>query len=342
MPTLTTLLLMLRALVVDRQRLLLENLALRQQVIVLKRRVGRPQLRDSDRVFWILMRKALRDWKDCLLIVKPETEIRWHRRGWRYYWGRRSWPKRVGRPPIGWTLVYLIKRLSTENPLWGAPRITAELVRLGHKVAESSVDKYMVRHPSRDGGQRWATFLRNHLRVTAACDLLTAPTATFRNLFVLVVLSHERRMIRHVGVTANPTSEWIAGQLREAFPGGEEPRFLLHDRDGAFSGEEFARQLKLMCIRELLTTPQSPWENCYVERVIGTIRRECLDHVIPFGERHLLAILKEFVAYYNCGRCHSAMDGNSPIPRAVEPEPAADVRATPVLGGLHHTYERAA
>ena len=342
MPSLTTLLLMLRALVLDRQRLLLENLALRQQIVVLKRSVKRPHLRDSDRVFWILMRKALRDWKGCLLIVKPGTVIRWHRRGWRYYWRRESWSRRVGRPPIGWRLVYLIKRLSTENPLWGAPRIQAELALLGHPVAESSVDKYMVRQQPQDGGQRWATFLRNHLRVTAACDLFTVPTATFRSLFVLIVLGHERRLIRHVAVTAHPTSEWIAGQFREAFPGGDEPRFLLHDRDGAFAGEEFAQQIKAMCIRELLTAPQSPWQNCYVERVIGTIRRDCTDHIIPLGERHLLTILREYVAYYNTSRAHQSLDGNSPVPRAIEPEPAADVRARPVLGGLHHVYERAA
>ena len=342
MPSLLTLLLMLRALVLDRQRLLLENTALRQQVIVLKRSVKRPALRDSDRIFWILMRRALRDWKSCLLLVQPDTVVRWHRKGWRYYWRRQSRPHVIGRPPIGWKLVHLIQRLSTENPLWGAPRIQAELALLGHEVAESSVDKYRVRPPRGDGGQRWATFLRNHLRVTAACDLFTVPTATFRNLFVLVVLSHERRLIRRVAVTANPTSEWIAGQLREAFPGGEEPRFLLHDRDGAFTGEEFTEQLKAMCIRELLTTAQSPWENCYVERVIGTIRRECMDHIIPFGERHLLAVLTEFAAYYNSGRSHQALEGNSPLPRDVAPEPAADVRATPVLGGLHHIYERAA
>jgi putative transposase len=342
MPTVKSLLFMLRALVLDRQRLLLENAALRQQLIVFKRSVKRPQLRDGDRIFWILMRRALREWKDCLLIVTPDTVVRWHRKGWRYYWRRQSGPHVVGRPPIGWQLVYLIKRISSENPLWGAPRIQAELAVLGHKVAESSVDKYRIKPSRGDGGQRWATFLHNHLRVTAACDLFTVPTVTFRNLFVLVVLGHERRLIRHVAVTTNPTSEWIAGQLREAFPGGEEPRFLLHDRDGAFTGEEFARQLKAMCIRELLTTPQSPWENCYVERVIGTIRRECTDHVIPFGERHLLAVLSEFVAYYNSSRCHQGLDGNSPIPRAVAPEPAADVRATPVLGGLHHIYERAA
>ncbi len=342
MPSLATLLLLLRAVVLDRQRLLLENLALRQQLLVLKRRNPRPHLTDADRIFWIGMRRALRGWKDCLLVVKPETVIRWHRRGWRYYWGRQSKPHRPGRPPIGWKLVHLIKRLSIENPLWGAPRITAELERLGHSVAEASVDKYMIRQPPGGGGQRWATFLRNHLRVTAACDLFTVPTATFRNLFVLVVLHHERRLIRHVAVTANPTSEWIAGQLREAFPGGEEPRFLLHDRDGAFSGEEFVRQLRSMCIRELLSAPQSPWQNCYVERVIGTTRRDCTDHVIPLGERHLRAILAEHVAYYNTSRCHQSLEGNSPIPRAVEPEPAADVRATPVLGGLHHVYERAA
>jgi transposase InsO family protein len=342
MPSLVTLLLMLRALVLDRQRLLLENAALRQQVIVLKRSVKRPQIRDSDRIFWILMRRALRDWKSCLLLVQPDTVVRWHRKGWRYYWRRQSRPHVVGRPAIGWKLVHLIRRLSTENPLWGAPRIQAELAVLRYKVAESSVDKYMVRPPRGDGGQRWATFLRNHLRVTAACDLFTVPTATFRNLFVLVVLSHERRLIRRVAVTANPTSAWIAGQLREAFPGGDEPKYLLHDRDGAFTGEEFARQLKAMCIRELLTTAQSPWENCYVERVIGTIRRECTDHVIPFGERHLHAVLTEFVAYYNVARSHQSLEGNSPLPRDVEPEPAAEVRATPVLGGLHHIYERAA
>ena len=342
MPSLATLLFMLRALVLDRQRLLLENLALRQQVIVLKRSVKRPQLRDGDRIFWILIRKALRDWKGCLLLVHPDTVVRWHRRGWRYYWLRKSRPHVVGRPPIGWRLVYLIKRLSSENPLWGAPRIQAELALLGHRVAESSVDKYRVHHPRGDSGQRWATFLRNHLRVTAACDLFTVPTATFRNLFVLVVLSHERRLIRHVAVTEHPTSAWIAGQFREVFPGGEEPRFLLHDRDKAFAGEEFVRQLKAMCIRELLTAPQSPWQNCYVERVFGTIRRDCTDHIVPFGERHLLAVLREYVAYYNTSRCHQGLEGNSPVPRAVAPEPTADVRAVPVLGGLHHVYTSAA
>jgi hypothetical protein len=161
MPSITTLLLMLRALILDRQRLLLENAALRQQVIVLKRSVKRPQLRDGDRIFWILMRRALRDWKSCLLLVHPDTVVRWHRKAWRYYWRRQSQPHVVGRPPIGWNLVHLIKRLSTENPLWGAPRIQAELAMLGHKVAESSVDEYRVRPQRGDGGQRWATFLRN-------------------------------------------------------------------------------------------------------------------------------------------------------------------------------------
>jgi len=193
MTSLATLRLLLRAVVLDRQRLLLENLALRQQVLVLKRRHPRPHLTDADRLFRIGMRRALREWKNCLLVVKPETVNRWHRRGWRYDWERKSKPHRPGRPSIGWKLVGLIRRLSTENPLWGAPRITAEMARLGHSVAEASVDKYRVRQPPDGGGQRWATFLRNHLRVTAACDLFTVPTATFRNLFVLVVLHHERR-----------------------------------------------------------------------------------------------------------------------------------------------------
>ncbi len=342
MPTLTTLLWMLRALVLDRQRLLLENTALRQQVIVLKRSVKRAHVKDSDRIFWILMQRLLADWRSCLLFVKPETVIRWHRRGFRYYWGRKSKPKKPGRPPIAWKLVYLIKRLSQENVFWGAPRILDELALLGHAVPQSTVEKYMVRHRDPDRGQRWTTFLRNHMRVTAACDFFVVPTLTFKLLYAFVVLSHDRRRIVHIAVTRHPTAEWTARQVREAFPGdGTEPRFLLHDHDSIY-GDEFHRALQAMGLRELLSGRQCPWQNPFVERVIGSIRRECTNHVIALGERHLLQTLRAYAAYYNASRCHQSLDGNAPEPRAREPTPVEDVVAVPVLGGLHHEYRRAA
>ncbi|MGQ0552650.1 MAG: integrase core domain-containing protein [Planctomycetota bacterium] len=343
MPSLTTLLLMLRALLLDRRRLLLENAALRHQVAVLKRSVKRPRIEDSDRIFWIVMHRALKEWRDCLLIVKPETVIRWHRKGWRAYWRRKSKPHKVGRPSIGWVLVYLIKRLSQENPLWGAPTITEQLRTLGHHVAQSTVEKYMVPRRGDPGrGQRWATFLRNHMKVTAACDFFVVPTLTFKRLYGFVVLSHDRRRIVHVGVTAHPTAEWTARQVTEAFPGeGTEPRLLLRDNDAIY-GEEFERQIRAMGLRQLRTAHKSPWQNPYVERVIGSIRRECLDHIIPMGETHLLRTLLEYQHYYNTDRPHQGLDGDTPDHRVREAEPAHEVTAEPVLGGLHHRYKRAA
>ncbi len=343
MPTLTTLLWMLRALVLPRQRLILENMALRQQLIVLRRSVKRPRLRDSDRRFWIAVSRVFPAWRQCLLIVQPETILRWHRRGWRWYWRRKSRGRRPGRPAIGWKLARLIRRLSLENVTWGAPRIHAELLLLGYKVGESTVARYMARHRHVGRGQSWMTFLRNHMKVTAACDFFVVPTIVFRLLYVFVVLSHDRRRIIHVAVTAHPTAAWTARQLVEAFPGdGTEPRFLLRDNDCIY-GEDFTRMVKAMAIEQIRTAFRSPWENPYVERVIGTIRRDCTDHVLVLGERHLLAVLREFVEqYYNTSRTHLSLDGNAPIARSRAPIPAAELLATPVLGGLHHRYTAAA
>jgi hypothetical protein len=259
MPTAIALLGLLRSALLDRRRLLIENAALRHQVAVLKRSVTRPRLQDNDRIFWIAMRRMVREWEECLLIVKPETVVRWHRRGFRYYWARKSRRRTQGRPPIGWKLVHLIRRLSTENVLWGAPAVARELRRLGHDVANSTAAKYMVPRRDPGRGQRWTTFVRNHLGVTAACDFFVVPTLRFSLLYGFVVLSHDRRRIVHVGVTAHPTAEWTARQLVEAFPGdGETPRFLVRDRDAIY-GEAFERQVKAMGLRQLRTAHKCPW-----------------------------------------------------------------------------------
>ena len=232
--------------------------------------------------------------------------------------------------------------MSLENPLWGAPRIRSELLLLGYDVAESTVAKYVTRRGRRPPSQTWRTFLRNHLRTTAACDFFVVPTATFRLLFCFVILSHDRRRIVHFNVTAHPTAAWTAQQIREAFPGdGIEPRYLLRDRDGAY-GDEFRWVVRAIGIREILIAPQSPWQNPYAERVIGSIRRECLDHLIVLSEDHLRRILREYVRYYNETRPHLSLERNAPIPRRVEPLSQGSIVAFPEVGGLHHRYNRAA
>jgi len=338
MAALAQLLTLLRILTMTRDRLVLENAALRHQLAVLQRTVKRPRIKDSDRIFWIMMRRVLEDWQDTLLFVKPETVIRWHRKGWRYYWKRKSKPRTTGRPPIPLRLIRFIRRLSKENPLWGAPHIQSELALLGFSVAESTVAKYMV--PARDPKkqQTWRTFLKNHLHVTAACDFFVVPTLTFKTLFCFVVLSHDRRRIMHVNVTEHPTAEWTARQIIEAFPGdGTEPRYLVRDRDRIF-GAEFRRQVKAMSIEQVVTGRRCPWQNGYCERVIGSIRRECTDHVIALGERHLQRVLREYQEYYNRSRTHQALAGNAPVVRATER--SGRIVSERVLGGLHHRYRR--
>ena len=318
---------------------MLENIALRQQLAVYKRSVGRPNIADRDRIFWLTVMRMLRGWRDALVIVQPATVIRWHRKGFRHFWRRKSRSK-PGRPPIPMRVIHLIRRMSIENVTWGAPRIKDELWLLGHDVAVSTVAKYVVRARNAEPDQSWKTFLRNHMGKTAACDFFVVPTVTFQRLFVFVVMSLHRRRILHVNVTKHPTAEWAAQQVREAFPGdGWMPRFLQRDRDGAY-GWAFRRAIRSMGITELVSAPRSPWQNAHVERVIGSIRRECTDHIIPMGEAHLRRAVREYVAYYNGSRPHQSLDGNAPIPRGVEA--LGEVVASPVLSGLHHRYSRAA
>ena len=300
-----------------RARLALENAALRQQLNVLRRNAKRPRLHDNDRLFWVLISRLFDERREHLVLVKPETVVRWHRQGFRYYW---RWKSRAnpGRPPVPMEVIHLIRRMSIENVSWGAPRIRSELALLGHDVAESTVAKYLAKRKNREPSQGWRTFLANHIRAAAACDFFTVPTLTFQLLYVFVVLSHDRRRILHVNVTRHPTAAWTAQQLTEAFPGDAPiPRLLHRDRDSIY-GDIVRERIAALGMEEVVNSKQSPWQNPFVERAIGSIRRECTDHVIALGEGHLRTVLREYVEYYNRSRCHMAPDGNAPIPRAVE------------------------
>jgi putative transposase len=273
--------------------------------------------------------------------VKPETVVRWHRESFKAFWRWNSRRKKRGRPPLDPEVIALIKRMANQNPTWGAPRITSELLLLGCQVRDTTVAKYMPRRKHGPPSQAWRTFLNNHMPETAACDFFVVPAATFRLLICFLVLSHDRRRIIHFNVTTNPSAEWTAQQIVEAFPGdGPVPKYLIRDRDGIY-GDYFRRRVRNMGIREVVTSRKSPWQNPYAERVIGSIRRECLDHVIVFGEAYLRRILKSYVLYYNESRPHLSLQRNAPIPREVEPG-RGRVIAIPHVGGLHHRYQRAA
>lgn len=321
-----------------RAALVAENLALRQQLIVLQRSVKRPQLRQSDRIFWSWLSRLWPGCRSALVIVQPETVVRWHREGFRLYW-RWKCRKRAGRPPVSREIRDLIRRMASENPTWGAPRILSELLLLGHDVAESTVSKYMPRQ-QKPPSQTWRTFLANHAHQIVACDFFTVPTVTFRVLYVFLVLRHDRRHVVHLNVTASPTARWAAQQIVEAFPFDAAPRFLLRDRDCIYS-QEFSDRVEHMGIEQVLIAPRAAWQNPYAERMIGSIRRECLDHVIVLNEDHLRRILAEYFDYYHNARAHLSLARNSPNARSVE-APAGKVVSKAYLGGLHHLYTRAA
>jgi len=328
-----------RSAVRTRRELALENLALRQQLAVWKARRPRPRVTEMDRIFWMVLSRVWENWRSSLQVVRPETVVRWHRRGFRLYWAWKS-QRRSGRPMISTELRDLIRRMSCANPLWGAPRIHGELLKLGLTVSQATVSKYMVR-PRRPPSQAWRTFLKNHAEHLIALDFFTVPTATFRVLFVLVMLTHSRRRLVHFNVTEHPTAEWTARQLLEACGLEEAPRYLIRDRDQVY-GERFSRQAKTLDIREAVIAPRSPWQNAYAERVIGSIRRECLDHIVVIGERHLLGILSKYVDYYNETRTHLSLAKDAPRPRTVQLPSEGSVVKVPRVGGLHHEYLRRA
>ena len=324
----------------SQKALAMENLALRQQLAILRRTMKRPRLTKTDRLFWVFLSRIWRDWAQVLIIVKPETVISWHRKGFKLFWRWKSRRRSKGRPQITREIRDLIRRLSIENPLWGAPKIHGELLKLGIDVSPATVAKYMIRH-RKPPSQTWKTFLRNHIKDMASIDFFTVPTATFRVMYVFIVLSHERRRVVHFNITDSPSAAWTGQQIIEAFPWDTAPRFLLRDRDGKY-GPEFIRRVSSMGIEEVKTAPRSPWQNCYAERLIGSIRRDCLDHVIVINERHLGRILKEYFLYYHRSRTHLSLEKDCPETRAVEPPEMGKVIALPQVGGLHHRYTRLA
>jgi len=330
----------LTAFIMGRAAAAVEILALRQQVAVFKQSVKRPKLRPRDRIFWVLLSRHWPNWRSALAIVQPETVIRWHRQGFKLYWRWKSRAGKPGRPRIEREIRDLIRRMCVENPTWDAPRILSELLLLGYDVAETTVGKYMVRS-RKPPSQTWRTFLGNHVRHIAACDFFTLPTATFRILYVFIVLRHDKRQVVHFKVTTNPSTEWTAQQIVNAFPYEEAPRFLIRDRDSIY-GKYFRDRVDAMGIEEVPTAPRSPWQSPYVERVIGSIRRECLDHLIVLGEAHLKRILISYFQYYHDSRPHLSLNRNSPIPREVEPRCQGKVISISQVGGLHHRYSRAA
>ena len=318
----------------------LELLALRHQLATIERTSPRPSLRLADRLLWVILSRILPNWREVLVIVKPETVVGWHRKGFRLYWTWKSRRRRDGRPTVPREARDLIRRMSRENPLWGAPRIHGELLKLGIEVSQATVSKYIKNLP-RPPSQTLLTFLRNHIHCSASMDFFVLPSATFRLLFVLIVLHHDRRRIVHIGVTAHPTATWIKQQMTEAFPWDTAPRYMIRDRDGVY-GLEVRARIKAMGIDEVLTAPRSPWQNPYVERVIGSIRRECLDHVIVLSERHLRRGLHSYLDYYHESRTHLSLNKDSPVPRPIQPAETGKVIAFPQVGGLHHRYERLA
>jgi len=324
----------------SRAALQLEILALRHQLGVLQRSVKRPKLTSADRFLWAWLCAIWTDWRSGVFIIKASTVIGWHRKGFRWFWAWKIRHGKPGRPAVPKEVRQLIRTMSRENPLWGAPRIHGELLKVGIEIGETSVSKYLVRH-RKPPSQTWRTFLDNHVKTMVSVDFFTVPTIRFQVLYVFLVLAHDRRRILHFGVTAHPTAEWTTQQLREAFPWETAPRYLLRDRDSIF-GPEFVKQVKAMGIKQVLSAPRSPWQRAYVERVIGTIRRECLDHVIVFNEGALYRHLQRFLSYYHRSRTHLGLDKDTPEPRPIQPPEAGRIVATPEVGGLHHRYERRA
>jgi putative transposase len=329
----------LRATLRSRADLVAENLLLRHQLAVLARPGRkRPPLRSRDKVVWILARRLCRDWRRHLVLVRPATVVRWHRRGWRLFW---RWKSRrpLGRPRLSAEVRELIATMARENPRWSSERIRGELRKLGIAVSKRSIRRYRRRGPARPPSQPWRAFLANHRPQIWAADLFTVQTLRFRTLYVLLFVAHGRRELVHWNVITSPTAAWVWRQLIEATPWGLRPRYLVRDRDASYGGE-FGRRAKRLGVDTVLTPIRAPRANAIAERVVGTLRRECLDHLIVLNEQHLRAVLGEFVGYYNADRPHRSLGLETPEP-ATRPE-AGPVRSRPILGGLQHVDERAA
>jgi transposase InsO family protein len=272
-----------------------------------------------------------------MVLVKPATVVQWHRQGFRLFW---RWRSRPGRPSLGREVRDLIRQMNLANPLWGAPRIHGELLKLGFEISQATVAKYIMRRLGRPS-PTWRSFLRNQATGIAAIDMFVVASASFRLLYVMIILIHDRRRIVRFDVTRNPTAGWLARQITDAFPWNTAPCYLLRDRDSSY-GQDFRKQVDAMGIAEVVSAARSPWQNAYVERVIGSLRRECRDHIVIFNERHLRRILSSYADYYHRSRTHLSLDKDCPVPRLVMPPSIGSVVAIPQVNGLHHRYERLA
>jgi len=314
------------------------ELALRQQLATYALKGPKPRITSVDRIFWAFLSRIWSGWREVLVIVQPDTVIRWHRTSFRLYW--RFISKRgPGRPPIPVEVQALIRRFANENG-WRARKVQAELEKLGFRISLATVSRYLPkRNPDRDQRQRWKTFLRNHRHGIAAMDFIVIPTVRFRLLYAWFVIGHGRRKIIHFGVTAHPTSPWVVQQLREAFPDETTPQFLIYDNDSIFS-ERVTESIENIGIKPRRTAFRSPWQNGIAERWVGSARRELLDHVIVMNERHLYRLLREYVDYYNEDRVHTRLR-DSPMGRSTEHRPSSEAQIVglPRVGGLHHRYE---
>jgi putative transposase len=317
-----------------------ENVALRHQLAIYQRTVKRPSIRPADRILWCWLSRRWARWREVLVFVQPETVIAWQRKRFRDHWTRMGRAGKPGRPLITSEIRELIRKVSGANPLWGTPRIVGELGKLGIKVAKSTVDKYRVRS-GKTPSPTWKAFLKNHVNDLVSIDFFVVPTIRFKLLFVLIVLAHSRRRVLHFNVTENPTAQWTGQQIVEAFPWDCAPRYLLRDRDAIY-GSAFQRRVQSMAIEQVLSTPRSPWQNPFVERLIGTLRRDYLDHLIILNERHLRRIVARYLDYYHDWRTHLSLSMDAPNPRVVHPPDRGRVVPFPELGGLHHHYERLA
>ena len=324
----------------SRRSMQTEIMALRHQVAVYKQTVSRPRLRPTDRLLWAWLSRLWPGWQDALAFVQPRTVIAWQQKRFRAYWRRRRQHGKPGRPTISKEVRELIRDMGRANPTWGSPRLVGALQKLGITVAKSTVEKYRPknRQPS---SPTWKAFLHTHVKDLVSGAFFIVPTATFQVLFVFILLAHERRRIVHVNITEHPTAPWTAQQIVDAFPWDTAPRYLLRDRDSIY-GTAFPSRVKNLGMEAVKIAPRSPWQNPYCERVIGSIRRECLGDVMVFNERHLRRVLRSYVNYYHYWRTHRSLEMDAPEPRAVQPPELGAVRKLPEVGGLPHHYERMA
>ena len=318
----------------------MENTALRLQLAAFQRKRKRPVLTAFDRLFWVGLSLIWNGWRAALVYVQPDTVIRWQRERFRKFWARLSRVNRGrrGRPATAVEIRRLIERMVAANPLWRAPRIHGELTMLGIEISERTVSR-ILRTPRRPPGQTWKTFLHNHLGQLVSIDFFTVPTVAMKVMFVFIVLEHRRREVLHFNVTEHPTAAWTSQQIVEAFADRDAPRYLIRDRDGVY-GNEVRLRIASLHMEEVLTAPQSPWQNPYAERLIGSIRRDCLNHFVILNARHLKRTVASYFAYYHGSRTHLGLDKQCPFPRQVSS--IGRIIEIPHLGGLHHRYERIA